>query len=80
MAVINFIQVRCRLAKREVGTNVMHVIGEFVGAGWRWRRRVLSGGLGQRTCLRFQALAKVRSCSPFNDCCLIKLSEPFEGA
>ncbi|KAL4856066.1 Transposon TX1 uncharacterized protein [Chlorella vulgaris] len=24
----------------------------------RWRRRVLSGGLGQRTCLRFQALAK----------------------
>ena len=32
MAVVNFIQVRCRLAKREVGTNVMHVIGEFVGA------------------------------------------------
>ncbi|KAL4853066.1 hypothetical protein ACK3TF_005936 [Chlorella vulgaris] len=40
---------------------------EVAGTGWhihafrrrcRWRRRVLSGGLGQRTCLRFQALAK----------------------
>ncbi|KAL4853895.1 LINE-1 retrotransposable element ORF2 protein [Chlorella vulgaris] len=28
------------------------------GSRCRWRRRVLSGGLGQRTCLRFQALAK----------------------
>ncbi|KAL4852647.1 LINE-1 retrotransposable element ORF2 protein [Chlorella vulgaris] len=39
------------------GITVGHILGKLY-KGCRWRRRVLSGGLGQRTCLRFQALAK----------------------
>ncbi|KAL4852646.1 LINE-1 retrotransposable element ORF2 protein [Chlorella vulgaris] len=45
------------------GITVGHILGKLY-KGCRWRRRVLSGGLGQRTCLRFQALAKGCPLSP----------------